>query len=167
MTVEPISILPTGIFLAVVGGLYGGLIAVVWSPFLVVGRLRRLFDSLPPSGWGLNHFLWMPLPAVLWGFLCGSALSLSRDVRPPTKASPLYVSGLDGIVVATGVSILLWPTLLLYALPAKGFDWYAEESTPTTVVLVAGAIVWYLLWLVVPTYVIVLFAGFGDTFSGT
>lgn len=104
---------------------------------------------------------------MVWAFFFGSVLSLSRDVLPPTQASELYVSGVDGIVVATAVSILLWPILLLYVLPARGFDWHSENSTPTTVALVVGGTVWYLLWLVGPMYLFVFFAGFGEVMSGS
>ena len=166
MNIEPIAILHMGVFLAIVGGLYGLLVALVWSPFLLAGRFRRLFGSLPPSDWRVNYVLWIPLPAACWGFLCGSIVSLSRDIRPPTEASPLYISGLDGIIVATAVSLLLWPILLLYVLPARGFDWYSNDDISTTVALVIGGIVWYLPWLVVPTYILVLLAGLGDVMSG-
>lgn len=165
MAVEPIEILHTGLFLGVVGGLYGWLVGIAWSPFLLAKRLRRLFESLSHLDWRVNYLLWIPVPAACWGFLCGSVVSLSRDVRPPTEASPLYVSGVDGIVVATAVSIVLWPALLLYALPARGIDWDADGNA-STVALVLGGTVWYLPWLVVPTYVIVLLAGFGDVMTG-
>jgi hypothetical protein len=109
----------------------------------------------------------MPLPAMVWAFFLGIILPVSRVARPPTEASILYVAGLDGILVATAISVLLWPILLLYVLPVRGFDWAPEEYTPTTVTLVVGGTVWYLLMLVVPMYVFVLFAGFGDVMSGT
>lgn len=166
MSIEPIAILHMGVFLAIVGGLYGLLVALFWSPFLLSERYRRLFGLLPPFEWRVNYVLWIPLPAACWGFLCGSIVSLSLDIRPPTEASPLYISGLDGIIVATVLSLLLWPILLLYVLPAQGFDWYSNEDLSTTVALAIGGIVWYLPWLVVPTYVLVLFAGFGDVMAG-
>ena len=166
MSIEPIAILHMGVFLAIVSGLYGLLIALFWSPFLLTEHFRQLFGSLSPFDWHINYVLWIPLPAVCWGFLCGSVVSLSLDVRPPTDASPLYVSGLDGIIVATAVSLLLWPALLLYVLPARGFDWYSNKDSSTTVTLVIGGTVWYLPWLISPTYLIVLFAGFGDVMTG-
>lgn len=165
MAVDPVSILHTGVFLAVVCGLYGLVVAVPWAPFLLAGRMRGLFDSLPPHDWRVNYALWIPLPAAVWGFLFGSGLSLSRDVRPPTRASELYVAGVDGIAVATLASIVLWPALVLYVLPARGIDWDPAEYAPTTVLLVVGATVWYLVWLVGPAYVLAVFAGFGDAMS--
>lgn len=166
MSVEPLSVLHTGVFLAIVAGLYGLVVSVVWSPFLISGRVRRLFDALSSRDWRLDYALSAPLPAVCWGFLCGAAVSLSLDVRPPGDASPLYASGVDGIVAATAISLLLWPALLVYVLPARGIDWYASEDRPTTVVLVLAGIAWYLPWLVVPTYYVVVFAGFGDVMTG-
>lgn len=167
MGIDLIYVLFTGLHFAVLGGLYGLLIALLWSPFLIAGRLRRLFDSLPPTDWRVSYALWMPLPAMVWGFFLGSVLPMSRTVRPPTEASILYVAALDGMMVATAISILLWPILLLYVLPVRGFDWYPEEHTPTTVALVVGGTVWYLLFLVVPMYIFALFAGFGDVMTAT
>ena len=166
MSVDPLAILYMGVFLAIVSGLYGLLIALFWSPFLLSKHFRQLFGSLSTFDWRINYILSIPLPAVCWGFLCGSAVSLSLDIRPPTDASPLYVSGLDGIIVATAVSLLLWPALLLYVLPARGFDWYSSKDTSTMVTLVIGGTLWYLPWLIIPTYLIVLFAGFGDVMTG-
>lgn len=167
MNVDLIYVLFTGLHFALLGGLYGLLIALVWSPFLIAGRLRGLFDALPPTDWRLSYVLWMPLPAMVWAFFLGIVLPVSRVVRPPTEASLVYVTALDGMMVATAVSILLWPILLLYVLPVRGFDWYPEERTPTTVALVVGGTVWYLLLLVVPMYVFALFAGFGDVMTAT
>ena len=161
-----VSVVFTGVHFALLIGLYGVFIGVLWSPFLAAGRLRALFASLPPSEWRVNYALWIPLPALVWGFLFGSVLSVSLDVRPPTQASEIYVAGIDGIVVATLVSILLWPILLLYVLPANGVDWDRNEYAPKTVVLVVVSLVWYLVFLVGPAYVLSIFAGFGDVMAG-
>jgi len=167
MALDILSVLHTGVFLAVVTGLSGWLVGLVWTPFLVSKRLRRLFDTLPPREWLVNYALWIPLPAAVWGFCFGAGLSLSRDVLDPGTASPLYAAGVDGIVAATVVSLVLWPVLLLYVLPEKGIDWIRDGDIPKTAVLVVGSLVWYLLFLIGPAYVFTLFAGFGDTFSGT
>ena len=167
MNTDLLHVLFTGLHFSILGGIYGLFIAIFWSPFLVAGRFRVLFDSLVPTDWRVSYVLWMALPGMVWAFFFGSVLTLSRDIRPPTQASELYVAGVDGIVVATVVSLLLWPILLLYVLPDRGFDWYSENSTPTTVTLVVGGTVWYLLWLVVPMYVFVFFAGFGEVISGS
>lgn len=167
MALDPISVLHSGLFLAVVCGAYGWLVGVLWTPFLVAGRVRKLFDSLPHADWRVSYALFIPLPGVAWGFLFGCTLSLSRDVRPPTRASELYVAGVDGIVAATLVSVVLWPTLLVYVLPRRGVDWDPDGYGPTTVLLVLGVTVWYLLFLVGPAYALSVFAGFGDSFSGT
>jgi hypothetical protein len=161
-----LSVLFTGVHFALLIGLYGLLIGVFWSPFLAAGRFRDLFASLPPSEWRVNYALWIPLPALVWGFLFGGVLSVSLDVRPPTQASEIYVAGIDGIVVATLISLLLWPILLLYVLPASGFDWDCNEYAPRTVVLVVGSLLWYLVFLVGPAYVLSIFAGFGDAMAG-
>lgn len=161
-----LSVLFTSFHFALVIGLYGLLIGVLWSPFLLAERLRALFASLPPSEWRVNYVIWMPLPALIWGLLFGGVVSVSLDIRQPTRASEIYVAGIDGIVVATVVSLLLWPALLLYALPAREFDWDPNEYAPTTVILVIGSVVWYLLFLAGPAYVLSIFAGFGDAMAG-
>jgi hypothetical protein len=167
MTVEPLAVLHSGVFTALLCGIYGWLIGVLWSPFLLARRMRLLFASLPNADWRVSYGLWIPLPAVVWGFCFGCVISLSRDLRTPGKASPLYVAGLDGIAVATLVSLLLWPALLLYVLPERGFDWDPAEYDVRTVLLVVAGIVWYLLFLVGPAYAMSVFAGFGDSFSAT
>jgi hypothetical protein len=161
-----LSVLFTSVHFSLLIGLYGLLIGVFWSPFLAAERLRNLFASLPPSEWRVNYVLWIPLPALVWGFLFGGTLSVSLDVRPPTQASEIYVAGIDGIVVATLISLLLWPILVLYVLPGSGLDWDRNEYAPKTVILVVGSFVWYLVFLVGPAYILSLFAGFGDAMAG-
>lgn len=160
------SVMFTAVHFALLTGLYGLLIGVFWSPFLAAERLRDLFASLPPSEWRVNYILWIPLPALVWGFLFGGVLSVSLDVRPPTQASKIYVAGIDGIVVATLISLLVWPILLLYVLPGGGVDWDPNEYASKTITLVVGSLVWYLVFLVGPVYTLSLFAGFGDVMAG-
>lgn len=163
MALQPLSILHTGVFFAVLAGLYGWIIGALWSPFLLPERGRSLFDSLPPSEWYWNYALWIPVPAAVWGFVFGTTLSVSLDVRPPTQASEIYVAGIDGIIVASAVALLLWPTLLLFVLPAR---WDPQEYSPATLLFVLGSLVWYLVLLAGPTYVLTVFAGFGDAMAG-
>lgn len=167
MAVDILAVLYSGVFVAVFTGLYGWLVGIVWTPFLASKRLRQLFDELPPDEWVLNYVLWIPLPAVVWGVLFGAGLSLSRDVLPPGQASPLYAAGVDGIILATVVSLVLWPVLLLSVLPDRGIDWIPEGDRPKAALLVVAGLVWYLVFLVGPAYVFTIFAGFGDAFSGT
>ncbi len=163
---DPLSVLFTAVHFALLIGIYGLLIGVFWSPFLAAERLRGLFAVLPPSEWRVNYALWIPLPALVWGFLFGGTLSMSLDVRPQTQASEIYVAGIDGIVVATLISLLLWPILLLYVLPGSGLDWDQNEYTPKTIMLVFGSLIWYLALLVGPAYTLSLVAGFGDVMAG-
>ena len=165
MALQPLEIVYTGVVLAVVGGIYGWLVAVLWSPFLLSGRMRSLFETLPPSDWRVNYALWMPLPAAIWAFLFGFGLSLSSDVRPPTKAASLYVAGVDGIALATLVSLPLWPALLLSLLPKRGFDWAPNDYGPKTAALVVTGTIWYLVFLVGPAYALSILAGFGQVMS--
>jgi len=161
-----LSVLFTSVHFALLIGLYGLLIGVFWSPFLAAERLRDFFGSLPPSEWRVNYALWIPLPALVWGFLFGGTLSVSLDVRPPTQASEIYVAGIDGIVVATLISLLLWPFIILYVLPSSGLDWDRNEYAPKTIILGVGSFVWYLVLLVGPAYILSLLAGFGDAVAG-
>jgi hypothetical protein len=166
MALQPFAILYSGLFLAVAAGLYGWFVGILWAPFLFAERFRRLLETVPPSDWLPNYVLWIPLPAAVWGFLFGSGISLSRDVFSPGEASELYAAGIDGIVIATAVSLVLWPLLLLYVLPKKGFDWDPRGYSPSTVLLVVVGLVWYLALLVGPAYVFTVLAGFGDVMSG-
>lgn len=166
MALDPLAVLYTGLFLAVVCGLYGLLIAILWSPFLLSERIRALFSALPPADWRASYALWIPVPATVWGFLFGSVLSLSRDVRPPADASSLYVGGIDGIAVATALVLVSLPVLSLRVLPARGTGRDPADDTPRTVLLVLAGTVWYLLLLVGPAYALTVLAGFGDAMSG-
>jgi hypothetical protein len=91
---------------------------------------------------------------------------MSLDMRPPTQASEIYVAGIDGIVVATLISLLLWPILLLYVLPGSGLDWDRNKYAPKTIILVVGSLLWYLVFLTGPAYILSLVAGFGDVMAG-
>lgn len=165
MTFDPLGVAYTAVFLAAVAGVYGVAVAVVWSPFLLSGRLRALFEALPPGDSPLGY-LWLPLPAAVWGFLFGAGLSASRDLLSPGDAAPLYAAGVDGIVVATLVSAVLWPAAVLWWLPRRGVVWRPDGDGPETVALVVAGVVWYLLWLAGPAYVLSVFAGFGQAMSG-
>jgi hypothetical protein len=166
MTVDVVQVLVSGLIVAALCVPYGLIVGVFCAPLLVAKRLRRMFDTIPNVDWRVTYALFVPLPAVVWGFLFGSVLELSSDLRPPTRASPLYLGGVDGIAVATLVSLLLWPTLLLYVLPRTGVDWDPNDYAPTTVFLVVAGLVWYLLFLVGPAYALSVFAGFGDAMAG-
>lgn len=113
----------------------------------------------------MNYVLWLPLPAAVWAFFFGFDLSLSSDVRPPTKAAPLYVAGVDGITLTTLISLPLWPVLLLYILPSRGLDWDPNGYDSKTTLLVVTSTIWYLVFLVGPAYVLSLLAGFGQVMS--
>jgi hypothetical protein len=165
MPLEPLEILHTGVFLAVVAGVYGWLVGALWAPFLLSGRLRGLFDALSSREWWVNYVLAIPLPAVLWGFLFGTGLSTSRDVLDPGGAAPLYAAGVDGVVFATAVSLLLWPAILLSGLPDRGLDWADGRYDRRTGALTVIGVCWYHLFLAVPGYVLSIAAGFGQVLS--
>ena len=152
------------VFLAVIAGVYGWLVGTLWTPFLFAGRVRDLFSSLPGFDWSVNYALWIPVPAVLWGFVFGVGVSVSSDVRSPPAAAPLYVAGVDGTAVATAISLVAWPVFLLYLLPTRGLEWY--DDLKTTTVLVVVGVPWYFSILAATSYVLSVFAGFGQVMSG-
>jgi hypothetical protein len=103
---------------------------------------------------------------VVWAVIFGAVLSVSPDFRQPTAASPLYVGGVDGIVVATVSSLLLWPIVFIRVVPSLGIEWFPDEEERRTLVLVVVSLCWYLVFLVGPAYALSVFAGFGDAMSG-
>jgi len=167
MAIDIGSALLSGAVAAAFCAIYGFVIGVFWTPFLIAKRFRRLFAELLDTDWRATYTLLIPLPAIVWGFFFGSVLELSPDLRPPSAASPSYLGGIDGIVVATLVSSLLWPTLLLYILPRVGIDWDPNEYPASTIILILSGLGWYLMCLIGPAYVLSVFAGFGDAMSGT
>ena len=165
MAIDPLAMLYSGAFAAVATGMYGWVIAIPWSPFLLSDRLRALFAALPPAGWQASFVFWIPIPAAVWGFLWGGTLSFRADLQPPEAT--IGAAAMDGLVVATAASVLLWPAVLLYGLPATGTDWFADWTRPRTALLVVAATGWYLLFLVVPGYFLSILAGIGGAMTGT
>lgn len=165
MGLDIVSVVYTGMFLGAVGWLYGWLVGVLCSPFLLSERVRSLFAAVPPRGWVANYALWIPLPAAVFGFWWGFGMSFSRDVLDPGTAAPLYAAGMDGLVLATLISAVLWPAMLLYVLPRRGYDWRPEDDEARSLLVVLGGLAWYLVFLVGPVYVLTIFAGFGQVMS--
>ncbi len=152
-----VSLLISELQFAFIGAVQGLVIAVLWAPFLFAKHWRRLFSSLPPTEWQINYLFWMPLPAIVWYLIFGIALRVGLNTGSSTSSSVMFTAGVNAIVGATVVSLLLWPILLLYVLPAKGFNWHGDEHTPTTVVLVLSGLLWYLLVLTIPVGLLVFF----------
>lgn len=167
MGLDAFGILYSGVFLAVVVGVYGYLPGSLTAPFLLAAPFRKLFAGLPGPNWGTSYVLWIPLPAALWGFCFGVVISLSGDLGPTAAEPDLYHLGVEGIIVATAVSAVLWPAVLLYWLPSIDVSWYGDEAGLKEIALAVGATAWYLLFVVYPAYMFVFFAGFGQAFSGT
>lgn len=164
MALDPVSVLQSAVFVAVAVGIYGWVVAFFWSPFLLSRRIRKLLDVLPPRNWQWNYALWMPLPGATWGFIWGATLAIRSDLQPPEAT--IGAAAFDGLVAATGFSLLLWPAVLLVGLPGSGYDWYPDNERLRTALLVIGWTTWYLLFIVVPMYYLSLLAGIGGAMTG-
>jgi len=164
MALDPVSVLYNAVFVAVATGIYGWVIAVFWSPFLLSARLRALLDALPPRDWRWNYVLWIPLPGGTWGFIWGATLAIRSDLQPPEAT--IGAAAIDGLVIASVFSLLLWPAILLVVLPARGYDWSPEDDRLLSALLVIGGTSWYLLFIVGPMYYLSLLAGIGGAMTG-
>lgn len=165
MVGEVISLLLFTVQFVLLVGLYGAIIGVFWTPFLLFETIRDLFVALPLEDWRVSYLVWIPVPALVWSLVFAITLSISPELRQPSKASPLYVGGLDGIIMATVVSLLLWPAILLHGLPRLGVNWFPRNQSRKPQLLVVLGLTWYLVFLIGPAYGLSVFAGFGDAMS--
>lgn len=164
MPLDPVSILQSAVFVGVVVGIYGWVIAFFWSPFLLSRRIRALLDVLPPRTWQWNYALWMPVPGIVWGVFWGATLAIRSDLQPPEAT--IGAAAFDGLITATVLSLLLWPLVLLFVLPSRGYPWYPADERLSAALLVIGGTGWYLLFIVVPMYYLSLLAGIGGAMTG-
>jgi len=149
-------------------GIYGLFVGTLCTPFLLAERVRSLYASLPGPNWGVNYALWTPIPCIVWWFLWGFLADVTGREVP--LQSDAWVLGIPGLgmpsVVATAASLLWWPVVLLYALPALGVEWHEEYRTVTTAAILLAATAWYLLFVAGAIMVLDVFAGFGESFNG-
>lgn len=131
---------------AVVALLVPGVVATAfWTPFLAAGRIRALFDVLPPSGSVLPSYVLaglaasVPFLVAVFGVLAagGSGADLSSGLL--TRALLLTVAYTAGLPLVAGL-----------LLPRLGVDWDPTGYGPSTWLLLAAGGCCYALLFAVP-----------------
>lgn len=120
----------------------GGYVAVAWSPFLLLDRVRPLFGVGPADEWWVNYlFDALALGAVhVVGYVVGMSL-LGGVVEPA------------GMIVYTGIGVaVLAMAVAGVILPAAGADW--KRGGYVTEITLLGGAVWYAAITVVPPLVL-------------
>ncbi|MCD2200761.1 hypothetical protein LPA44_12755 [Halobacterium sp. KA-4] len=130
---------------AVLLGIAPGLVAVVlWSPFLLSGRLRSLFRRLPPANSLLISYLVVGVGLAV-PFVLGTVVALVR--MPQAVVSNVI---LDTVVQIAFVYVVALPLLAGDVLPKLGVDWDSTGYGGTTWLLLVGGVVWYVVIVAVP-----------------
>jgi hypothetical protein len=124
----------------------GVLVAVLWSPILLIGRLRSLFRRLPPGGSvGISY------AAVAVGlsvpFLGGTAAVLATT---GTEGAALSNAILDTAFRLTVGYVVALPLIAGVGLPRLGVDWDPTGYGLSTWSFLVVAAVWYATVFAVP-----------------
>jgi hypothetical protein len=140
------------LLLAVVALAPGTVAGVLWSPFLLSGRLRSLVETLDPTGvWPVTY----AVGTVLTGFLVVVGFVLLLGDLPNDSAAGANLL-LDGVVVTVVVLVAVgWAGSTLVA-PRLGYDWDPTGYGLGTHVLVLAGAVWYAVVLATPFFLLSL-----------
>ncbi|MDY6765537.1 MAG: hypothetical protein SV377_07660 [Halobacteria archaeon] len=127
-------------------------VAVFWSPFLLVDRLRSLFRTLPPKGsMTVTYPIVMVLLSLPWVIGTGVAIVLS-----PLEPVPYANAILDVVLPLSIVYVIGLPVLGGFVLPKAGVDWDPKNyDIASWASLIVGGI-WYTVFFAVPLFVIAL-----------
>ena len=143
-------------FLALVLG-PGLVAALLWSPFLLSSRLRRLFRRLPPTGSVVASYVPVAVGASLpYVIGAGWAIVASADGSGAAMANAL----LDVVVPLSVGYVAGVPAVAAAALPRLGVDWDPAGYGASTWLLLAAGGAWYALVLGGPLFVIALILAF-------
>lgn len=122
--------------------LFPGIVAtVLWSPFLLSGRIQRLFKQLPPTNSLIPTYGLVGITAS-WPFVVGFLWALTT--AETGKMISTVTIGLAIVYIVGG------PLVFVLGIPRFRVSW--EPKPPkwrTWLVLVAGA-VWYTLLFALP-----------------
>ena len=140
------------LLLAVVALAPGTVAGVLWSPFLLSGRLRALVRTVDPTGvWPVTY----ALCSVGTGSLVVVGFGLLLGNLPDDSAAGANLL-LDGVVAAALVLVAVgWagPTLVA---PRLGYDWDPTGYGLGTHALVLAGAVWYAAVLLTPFFLLSL-----------
>lgn len=120
--------------------------AVLWTPFLLVRRLRALLVALPPRGSLLTTYVGLALTASL-PYIVGLAMIVTA--LPAEGAA--WSNAIFTLTLLVGaVYTLLAPTVAVVGLPRTGVEWDPSDSPLATWFLLALGGLWYAFTFAVP-----------------
>jgi len=132
-----LDVLGLAVGLLALGLFTGAYVAVLWSPFLLLTRLRPLFRVGPTDRWWLNY----AVAALLAGLVHATVYAVGRALLADLAAPELLLYAGLGTAV-------LWMAVAGVGLPSVGRNW-KTGGYMTELVLLGGA-VWYALVTTVP-----------------
>lgn len=139
-----IEIVGTVLHVLSLGVVVGGYIALVWSPFLLIARLRPLFQLGLTNEWWTNYMI----AAVIVGTV-HATVYVTGTVLIGGSTSPAALLFYSGI----GVGLLGMATAGIL-LPMLGYEWAdADDGFVTALSLLAGSL-WYAAITIVPPFVL-------------
>ena len=124
-----------------------GIVAsILWSPFLLIGRFRSLFDRLPPARSMIASYLLVAVGLSL-PFVIGTGFILmTRSMDGAALSNAL----LNMAFVVTIAYVVVLPVAASVGLPRIGLDWDPTNYGFGTWLLLGGAALWYAVVFVVP-----------------
>lgn len=126
---------------------FPGLVAaVLWSPILLVGRLRALFRRLPPGGSTVGSYLLVAVGLSL-PFVGGAGAVFATVSAEGAALSNALLNVVLGLTLAYAVVL---PAVAGVGLPRFGIDWDPTGYGPGTWAALVGAALWYAAVFVVP-----------------
>lgn len=143
------------LMLALVLLLPGMIATLLWAPFLLAGRIRALFEALPPRGSLVPSYVAIGLGASLPYVLGVLGIMLAL----PSEGAAWSNAILTLIQWVSVVYLLILPGVAILGLPAVGIDWDPTGYGATSWALLAVGTLWYALLFAIPLFVLaVLFA---------
>lgn len=124
-----------------------GIVAsILWSPFLLIGRFRSLFDRLPPARSMIASYLLvavgLSLPFVIGTGFVFATMSMG--------GAGLSNALLNVVFLLTIAYVIVLPLVAGVGLPRIGLDWDPADYGVGTWLLLVGAMVWYAAVFVIP-----------------
>ena len=140
------------LLLAVVAFAPGTVAGVLWSPFLLSGRLRSFVKTVDPTGvWPVTY----AAGTVFTGFLAVVGFGLLLGDLPNDSAAGANLL-LDGVVATVVVLVVVgWAGSTLVA-PRLGYDWDPTGYGLGTHALVFAGAIWYAVVLATPFFLLSL-----------
>jgi hypothetical protein len=121
-------------------------VTILWSPVLLVGRLRSLFRRLPPTGSTLGSYLLVAVGLSV-PFHVGSGIVFATT---STEGAALS-NALLNVTLALAVSyVIVLPLVAGVGLPRIGIDWDSTGYGASTWATLVGSTLMYVTVFVLP-----------------